>query len=73
MKLIRSKNFGYGNYKCSCCKDTLLEGWYNYVGDVKDEEGYHWRGFCNKCWKTVSKKTNKEIYSQYEEAPDAEL
>lgn len=70
MKLLRFKNVGYGDYKCSICRDTVIVGEYVAVGEEYDDEGYGWRAICNCCLPKITLKnmTDEEIFSKYKPA-----
>ena len=65
-KYYRELYIGYGDFRCSYDKKTLLDGDYWVVGLTEDDQGYEWRGFCLDCFKKIQHLSNKKIYESFE-------
>lgn len=56
-----------GGWYCSKC-GTLLQGEGHSVGLADDDEGLHWRTFCDDCWNEIKRYSRKKIYNRYDES-----
>lgn len=57
------------DYRCCSCKAELV-GETNIVCDkIHDEEGYHWRAFCDTCWDKVKNEPAEKLYRDYPVTP----
>lgn len=66
------ENFGYGDYKCSCC-GNVLHGVHTCVGDYdNDDNGYEWRSFCNDCKNVINTNDLQSTFLNYNEAECAD-
>lgn len=82
---MRGENpLGYGiACFCSRCKAKLTvlncKGYYgdgprqfrgyHWVGPDDDDEGFHWRSFCDQCWDLVDGQGDDAILSTFESIP----
>lgn len=42
---------------------------YHWVGPDDDDEGFHWRSFCDRCWDLVDSQGDDAILSTFESIP----